>query len=64
MTISGGVDRTSLPNSDDDMDIVDSTDVSNWDEELAITSFMLGDEHLSEMTKTEAPKKSNLEWTK
>ena len=42
MTISGGVDRTSLPNSDDDMDIVDSTDVSNWDEELAITKSASG----------------------
>jgi hypothetical protein len=29
MTISGGVDRTSEPNSDDDIDIVDSTDVSS-----------------------------------
>ena len=47
MTISGGVDRrcSSGPKSDD---IVDSTDVSNWEEELAIASASRGEEDLKE----------------
>ena len=51
MTISGGVDRKSQPNSDDDIDMVDSTDVSNWDEELAIGSVKVGEDLEGEMTQ-------------
>ena len=51
MTISGGVDRKSQPNSDDDIDMVDSTDVSNWDEELAIGSVKVGEDLEGKMTQ-------------
>jgi len=46
MTISGGVERRCWCSSRPKSDMVDSTEVSNWEEELAIASIKTGDDDL------------------